>query len=694
MCIRDRPDTRLDGWVTESAAARDERHRAQRRHRPRAPPMEVALFPPGAASSATLPTYLRLLPPPEAACSPQELAARARERLGSRETSAVLFCSLCRSLGVPARLVVSVQAAPPSVGAAKAAKQPPARRQSRRLPQRSADVLTSDEEELAASDEEGDSPAGFQPRLRASRALERLEREREAGSYYVEPVDLRAPPTVWVEVFSKPYQHWLTVDPVRGFFRATGSRHMEPLPANRQNKLVYVVAFEEDGYARDVTARYTRTLHTRVARQRPSNTARGKAGEAAPDWWTCVAQALHRPQRLDRDAAEDVELQASTDREPMPSSVGAFKDHPVYVLERHLRRDEVVHPPQRLGTFQGMPVYPRAHVVRLQNARQWYNEGREVKPNEIALKWVKARGYTLTSKRLEEQARAEGAEAPTEGLYAHFQTRAYVPPPVKDGQVPRNAFGNIDLFVPSMLPAGGAHIPYTGAAKAAKRLGVSYADAITGFDFKKFRSTPRIQGIVVPAESESAVLDAYWETEQAAAEKQRVKRQEHALAAWRRLILALSIAKRVQTQYGKDAAEAGGGGFLVDDAGHDTVQEIRQLGEAPTEPEVHQLGQQEPAAGADETPGAPAGAPAEDEAATEAPATGLAPHAAEEPAEPAHRPIRTIAELMAEHEQALDGERDDAQAADTAPPKRRRIVLRRSTRRPSRSAGGAGSDDA
>lgn len=58
---------------------------------------------------------------------------------------------------------------------------------------------------------------------------------------------------------------------------------MEPHASQRQNKLVYVVAFEEDGYARDVTARYTRQLHTRVARMRPSDdTQTGGPGLSGP----------------------------------------------------------------------------------------------------------------------------------------------------------------------------------------------------------------------------------------------------------------------------------------------------------------------------------------------------------------------------------------------------------------------------
>lgn len=47
------------------------------------------------------------------------------------------------------------------------------------------------------------------------------------------------------------------------------------------------------------------------------------------------------------------------------------------------------------------------------------------------------------------------------GLYAEFQTEVYVPPPVEDGRVPKNAFGNIDVYVPTMVPRGGAHVPRT-----------------------------------------------------------------------------------------------------------------------------------------------------------------------------------------------------------------------------------------
>lgn len=719
---------RVDGWVVESAAEREARHSREsqaahqegnqesgtkdRKGKRKAntsqvskpqKASEITVFHPG-SDPAARPLYLRLLPAPEPMTSAKDLLAAAKARSGSRETSAQLFCGLCRSLGIPARLVVSPQVASWSVGAGKvgqtvgatdseqrngsagqrkgrqrkqgASKQTPSQRMARRGSEeatsddfdfsegfstalnestkkanrtptsraassaqqsRQASVESSKQPAKAANGsssrpvslasgsvsaaEEVSEPTGgasrgrtvgrkkasapkqtgktnatpekaanekakkannakgeaknddyrdekwrnlsapldieFKPKLRATKIAAPKESALEAQEFDdVEPVDLSSPPTMWVEVFSKPYQKWITVDPVRARIAPTGNRQMEPAGSDRSNKLVYVMAFEEDGYARDVTARYTKTLYSRISKMRPPGGNR--KGTASGDWWESIATMLHRPQRLGRDAAEDAELEEAASKEPMPNSVGGFKDHPVFALERHLKRDEALHPYTQIGTFQGIPVFHRKHVVLLRSARQWFNQGRKVKDGEEALKWVKTRGYTINSRRAEEQARAEGAEEPQEGLYGQFQTELYVPPPVQDGRIPKNHFGNIDLFVPTMLPEGAAHIPHNGAAKVARKLGIDYAEAIVGFEFRKHRSMPRLLGIVVPEDQEEAVVDAYWESEHAAAEKELSRQQERALRHWRKMFNALKIARRVQEQYGQQGAQQEG----------------------------------------------------------------------------------------------------------------------------------------
>lgn len=43
-------------------------------------------------------------------------------------------------------------------------------------------------------------------------------------------------------------------------------------------------------------------------------------------------------------------------------------------------------------------------------------------------------------------------------LFGKWQTTPYVPPVAKDGKVPRNEYGNVDLFKMCMLPTGTAYI--------------------------------------------------------------------------------------------------------------------------------------------------------------------------------------------------------------------------------------------
>ena len=43
-------------------------------------------------------------------------------------------------------------------------------------------------------------------------------------------------------------------------------------------------------------------------------------------------------------------------------------------------------------------------------------------------------------------------------LFGHWQTEEYVPPEPRDGKVPRNAYGNIEIFKECMLPQGAVHL--------------------------------------------------------------------------------------------------------------------------------------------------------------------------------------------------------------------------------------------
>ncbi|KAJ7133637.1 hypothetical protein C8R44DRAFT_871002 [Mycena epipterygia] len=574
--------------------------------------------------------------------SPNSLMKHALMQKGSRDTSAQLFTALCRGLGIPARLVVSLQSVPwQSIGKLKSNQ-----RKGKAKAEDSADEPAHDPkgkgkgkakagsskflgtgERLAGGSvpEKSEKAKGKEKappaiKLRKTKSKGNVLGAASSSTSQIDPIT--TPPVFWTEVFSRPDARWIPVDPVRNLVnqayafdpssvQAT-SAHASSASANlnsayarlsagpappllhgraakqipEDNRMLYVLAFEEDGYGRDVTRRYARQFAAKVAKVQGGQKQRG-AKEA---WWDRVVEGIRRPYRLHRDDVEDAELEAAQLMEGMPMTIGGFKDHPMYVLVRHLTQMQTIHPPppqtRELGKFRGEPVYPRSAVVSLKTAENWMrSEGRRVKEGEQPMKLVKMRASTIGRMReveaLREGLRIAGEHAEAEaaangegegdgdnlgessskqkgkewenevmqGLYALSQTEVYVPDPVVDGKIPKNNFGNIDLYVPSMLPAGAVHIPFKGTAKIARKLGFDHAEAVTGFEFKNRRATPIMEGIVIAAENEGAILEAYWEAENEAAERARAKRRDRVLKRWTRLVHGLRIRQSLQEEY-------------------------------------------------------------------------------------------------------------------------------------------------
>ena len=82
----------------------------------------------------------------------------------------------------------------------------------------------------------------------------------------------------------------------------------------------------------------------------------------------------------------------------------------------------------------------------------WLKEGRLVKIGQEPYKVVKARPKwdRMTGNVVKDE--------PLE-VFGKWQTEWYIPPPAKDGKVPRNEYGNVELFKPWMLPKGCVHLP-------------------------------------------------------------------------------------------------------------------------------------------------------------------------------------------------------------------------------------------
>jgi xeroderma pigmentosum group C-complementing protein len=562
-----------------------------------------------------------------------EFRELAKARRGSRDVGAQLFTALLRALGMEARLVASLQ--PLGFGWTKAEiYTPSADKPVEDTPLEESQDSSSDESVIMVDDIKGKSKAVPQNRTTFDSDL---------------PF-----PTYWTEVASPVTHEIIPVENLvlRNSVASTPDllAAFEPRGSKAEKAkqvIAYVVAYSPDASAKDVTTRYLKrqtwpgkTKGFRIPVEKVSlSGSRGASEYYTYDWFRRTMRPYARPdnQRTMVDEKEDTEGLAPRQPERKTpkeaDTLQSLRTSPEFVLERFLRREEAMRPgAEHVRTFTSgkgpkakeEKVYRRSDVLRCLSAETWHKEGRRVKAGEKPLKLVPIRAVTLNRQREVEEAHRETGEKPKQGLYAINQTEYIVPPPIKDGVIPKNAYGNIDCFVPSMVPKGAAHIPWPGTVRICKKLGIDYAEAVTGFEFGSKMAVPVIQGVVVAAENEALITEAWIEAEAQKREKDRLKREKQILSTWRKFIMGLRINERIQEEYGdmeereshnpfvhqprpksadqEDSASQEGGGFLVpgqdeeeaggflveerggrDDSGGGGIDDSSELSDAPSE---------------------------------------------------------------------------------------------------------------
>ena len=344
-------------------------------------------------------------------------------------------------------------------------------------------------------------------------------------------------PVYWVEILDEGHQKWQPTDPL-----VTGSywkpQKLEPPANDRENSMTYVVGFEEDGTVTDVTRRYVKAYNAKTRRMRVEGILSN--GER---WWRKALRAYSRGFKSDLDQIEANELSALEAREPMPRNIVDFKDHPIYALERHLRRHEVLvpnaTPSGTVGAGSKAPlekVYRRRDVRIARSREKWYRLGREVRPDEIPVKFLTKPSKMHEDLFSDEVPELEEGETNGTPIYTIDQTEVYKAPPVIDGKVPKNRYGNLDLYVPSMVPEGGVYIADDFGAQAAFTLGIDYAPALTGFQFSGRKGTAVLRGVVVAAENEEAMKAVIEGLKDQELEMERERRRREVLKMWRLFI--------------------------------------------------------------------------------------------------------------------------------------------------------------
>ena len=133
-------------------------------------------------------------------------------------------------------------------------------------------------------------------------------------------------------------------------------------------------------------------------------------------------------------------------------------------------------------SFNDEQVYLRKHVSELHTPERWLKHKREVCAGERPIKAVK--GMYNDPHRVAE-------------LYGFWQTKPYRMELTADGHIPKNKYGNIEMFN-GPLPPETCHIDVPKAILLCKRLGIEHVPAMWGFEKKGGGfSVPLTKGVVV-----------------------------------------------------------------------------------------------------------------------------------------------------------------------------------------------------
>ncbi|PYH44282.1 Rad4 family protein, partial [Aspergillus saccharolyticus JOP 1030-1] len=499
---------------------------------------------------------------------------QAAERMqGSRDLGAQLFTALLRALGIEARLVASLQ--PLGFGWTKAETYTP----------KPTTAVETDPvvglDSFSSSSSSNSSDAETAPSRGRNNNPKGYDKDLPFPIYWTEAASPITHEIIPVDALVLP-NAVATTPELQAAFEPRGAK------AEKAKQVIsYVIAYSADKTAKDVTTRYLRrrtwpgkTKGYRIPVEKiaiPNRHGKGKAAAAAKttityDWARVVLRIYTRSPHTQTpiDALEDTKdlVPKQPDRKPAPDNppdtLQSLRTSTEFVLERFLRREEALLPSaQPARTFvsgKGLKtktenVYRRADVVKCQSAESWHKEGRQIQPAQLPLKHVPIRAVTLQRKREVDEYERDHGEKPKQGLYAKYQTEYIIPPPIVDGVIPKNDYGNIDCFVPSMVPAGAAHIPWSGTVRICKKLGIDYAEAVTGFEFGSKMAVPVIQGVVVAAENEELVKDAWRVEDEEKRRKEARKAEARILQTWRKFLFGLRIQQRVREEYGGGEAE-------------------------------------------------------------------------------------------------------------------------------------------
>lgn len=311
--------------------------------------------------------------------------------------------------------------------------------------------------------------------------------------------------------------------------------------ASRPNKrpVVYVIGCENNQRAKDLTKRYA---------QQYSITKGVRLQDFTPGYFSIsTAIASTTPRHLSNDEIlrndnEEFELmERITTNAPTPTTVNGFKNHPLYILKKDVKKSQILKPKAKVcGMVKGQAYYNRSDIADLNTKSSWGKLMRQIKDGETPIKT--------------ETKSVKGKEIISE-LYGEWQTQPLVVQAVVNGVIPVNKYGNVEVWKYnfSLVPKGATFLTTEEAPSAqavAQELGVPYAKAIVDFEIRKGNSFPKYGGLVVLNEHAHLIRESSRNIENHNIEQAKQKHEKAVLKRWEHLVREKLKRNKLKEKYG------------------------------------------------------------------------------------------------------------------------------------------------
>lgn len=259
----------------------------------------------------------------------------------------------------------------------------------------------------------------------------------------------------------------------------------------------------------------------------------------------------------------------------IPTTFSAMKSNPNVVTPSTLRFNEVILPDSKLvgkvkcgnTTLRKENVYFKRDIITGKSQQQWKILGRAIKEDEILSPIKKTRKLqprTIAKRRKLNMDNLLGFNnIPEVDLYGFDQTCKYEPPVVIEGEpLPRNTYGNIEIFKPWMKPYNCSWIQlsniheiledYNHKRKWFLTTGgvnetIDFVPVVIGFDFKisPGYAVPIKKGVIVSEEIENKVKRLWLAGKIEINRREVEKRELNSIKAWNMMLRGLRIKQRI-----------------------------------------------------------------------------------------------------------------------------------------------------